>query len=177
MAMTRRKKIKLTHETILNIVEYNKNLGTLTWKKPTGNRAKVGMRVGNICRFHGNEYLQARIQKENFLIHRLIWFIEKGEWPKHQIDHIDGNGLNNKIQNLRDVPVSEQSKNLSRRETNTSGVTGVTWNKNIRKWVAQISVNNEAKYLGKFDLFEDAVKIRKEAEKKYGFHANHDRPK
>lgn len=169
----------LTRERILEIFTYDKDEGTLYWKNPTGNRAKKGMLAGNKCRFHGNDYIQLRVEGNNFLLHRLIWFIEYGKFPKFQIDHIDGNGMNNKIGNLRDVTTQEQCKNLSRRETNTSGVTGVTWNKNLRAWVAQISVDKKAIYLGQFNdpAFEAAVKLRKEAERKYGFHENHDRKK
>lgn len=177
--MKPRKHTKLTREHLLEIFTYDRNAGKVFWKKPTGNRVKPGRAAGNKCRFHGNEYIQVRVQRTNFLMHRLIWFLEYGEFPKGQIDHIDGNGLNNKIENLRDVTVQEQAKNLSRRMTNSSGITGVTWNKNLRAWVAQISVNNQAIYIGHFkdDSFEQAVKARKDAEIKFGFHKNHDRVK
>lgn len=179
MVMTKRKKPKLTRKRLLHIFSYDRDQGRLIWKNPTGNRVKIGAPAGNLCRFHGNDYIQLRVQTQNFLIHRLIWFIEKGSFPKHQIDHIDGNGLNNRIENLRDVTIAEQAKNLSRRETNTSGVTGVVWNKNTRAWIAQISTNGQPVYLGQFTdpAFEKAVKVRKEAEAKYGFHKNHDRIK
>ena len=82
-------------------------------------------------------------------------------------DHIDRNPLNNRRNNLRPATISENSYNKSKYKNNTSGVTGVNWNKNSGKWVAQIQVNNKKMGLGYFNIKEDAIKTRLEAEAKY----------
>lgn len=61
---------------------------------------------------------------------------------------------------LRGKRPSGPSKN------NTSGVSGVTWNKQMEKWTAEITINKKRKYLGTFSRKEDAIKARKDAEKK-----------
>jgi len=65
-----------------------------------------------------------------------------------QIDHHDGNGLNNTRANLRLATQAENARNARRSRSNTSGLKGVTWHKGARKWMAQISVNGSQKYLG-----------------------------
>jgi len=98
----------------------------------------------------------------------------KGPIPKgFEIDHIDHNSLNNRIENLRLVSSRENSMNLPLPKHNTSGRVGITWAKREKKWQAQIGLDYKTIILGHFDKFEDAVAAREAAEKKYGFHPNH----
>ena len=106
--------------------------------------------------------------------HRLAWMYVYGEWPEY-IDHIDGNGLNNRISNLRSVSKEESAKNKPLQLNNNSGCSGVRFYKPLGRWLARINVNGKRVHLGYFDLIEDAVKVRKEAEKKHGYHPNHGR--
>jgi len=96
-----------------------------------------------------------------------------GDWPTGEIDHIDGNGLNNRINNLRDVSRSINAKNISRLKNNTSGRVGVTWDKERSKWSAQSKKNGKCVHLGRFDLLEDAACSRKEYERLNGFTKRH----
>lgn len=83
------------------------------------------------------------------------------------IDHVDRNRLNNTNDNLRYASASENGMNKGIRKDNKSGKVGVHWSKQNNKWCAMIGFNNKHINLGYFDYFEDAVKIRVEAEKKY----------
>jgi hypothetical protein len=84
------------------------------------------------------------------------------------IDHIDNNPLNNRKCNLRIANKSHNAFNVIKlRTNNTSGITGVYYNKLINKWIAAITVNNETIILGSFYNIDDAKQIRKLAEKKY----------
>lgn len=83
------------------------------------------------------------------------------------IDHINHRKFDNRKHNLRECTYSNNNMNRGLHSNNTSGVTGVSWNKNIEKWCATIRINGKQKHLGSFKNFEDAVKIRKEAEEKY----------
>ena len=104
--------------------------------------------------------------------HRVIWLMEKGSWPSY-IDHIDGDTMNNRINNLRNVSCCQNMQNAKFYKNNTSGCTGVYRRKNCNSWISYIRVDNEQVYLGSFQNFHDAVCARKSAELKYGFHPNH----
>jgi len=112
---------------------------------------------------------------QRIMVHHLIWMYMIGEWPKEQIDHINGIPNDNRWCNLREVTSAENQKNMKRPVNNTSGSIGVVRNKAANKWQANIGVNGKSVYLGLFEKFEDAVAARKAAEIKYGFHENHGR--
>jgi len=76
---------------------------------------------------------------------------------------------------LRDVPNGVNAKNTCIDNRNKSGVIGVYRHGQIGKWVAQITLNGKARYLGVFDRIEDAAKARKMAEEEFGYHRNHGR--
>lgn len=97
------------------------------------------------------------------LLHRIITNAKKGEF----VDHINGDKLDNRLSNLRIVTNQQNCMNRKLVSNNTSGVTGVYWNKGMSKWQAQIMYKRKYMYLGCYDNIEDAVKARKDAEKKY----------
>ena len=83
------------------------------------------------------------------------------------IDHKNHKKYDNRKFNLRKASASQNQMNASKRSDNTSGFTGVGWNKDRCRWVAYIAIDGKQKHLGYFDRFEDAVQTRKEAEDKY----------
>ena len=86
-----------------------------------------------------------------------------------QIDHIHGKKSrnDNRKDNLRIVTISQNQMNVPIRIDNTSGITGVTFEKTREKWIANIQCNNKKIYLGQYNDKNTAVKVRKEAEEKY----------
>lgn len=97
-------------------------------------------------------------------MHRLIMgCIDK----KLDVDHINHNTVDNRKENLRIVTRSQNQMNMSGRSNNTSGVTGVTFNKSANKWAVSIQKDRQRIHIGVFDCFDEAVKARKEAEIKY----------
>ena len=135
----------------------------------------VGKVVGSPMK---DGYLRTQILGHKWLVHRLIWRMCTGQWPLHEIDHIDGNTANNALNNLRATTHAENDRNAARRKDNTSGVTGVWWDESAGKWFAYIRYNTQLIRLGKFVDFSAAVAARREAEEMYGFHDNHGtRPK
>jgi hypothetical protein len=77
------------------------------------------------------------------------------------------NPLNNRKINLRNCTIQQNNMNLSLGKNNTSGVIGVCWHSQANKWRAYIMLNRKQISLGVFDDFEEAVTVRKDAEKKY----------
>jgi len=118
------------------------------------------------------------ILNRKYSAHRLSWLYSTGEWPFDEVDHIDGNGTNNKLINLRSVSRLENNKNKRLRTDNKSGRIGVSWHKSKRCWSSKITVERKQIHLGDFNSYSKAVKAREAAEIKYGFHKNHgsDRP-
>lgn len=133
---------------------------------------KAGEVVGWVS---SNEYLNVRVDGLCYLVHRVIWLIVHGEWPKHTLDHINGNTVDNRISNLRDVPHIENCRNTKKRSDNTSGVLGVRWHKRDRKWAANITVSGKLIHIGNFDCKDRATMARWFAEEKHEFHENHGR--
>jgi hypothetical protein len=107
-----------------------------------------------------------------YYVHRLAWIYAHGSIPDC-IDHIDGNGLNNAIDNLRNVSRAENNKNSSLKVTNTSGFPGVFFSKNLSKWCVQVRKNKKTVHVGYFIHKDDAIKARKQAQQEHGYHENH----
>ena len=162
----------LTQKEVKRLFYYDSNSGELTRLIDMGRLAKTGDIAGSKTETPWTSYLFVSIKNKSYAVHRIIWFYMTGEWPD-QIDHIDGNGLNNKWDNLRNVDCKENSRNQKIRKTNTSGVMGVYWNKQNQKWNPRIRVDDQLKHLGYYSDFNDAVAARKNAEVKYGFHPLH----
>lgn len=104
------------------------------------------------------------ITKERVYLHRIIMGVEDAEIV---VDHINHETLDCRRENLRICTKMENNQNKSISDKNKSGVRGVSYCNTYKKWIAQIGVKNKVKNLGYFKNFEDAVKARKKAEKKY----------
>lgn len=119
-----------------------------------------------------NGYLQIGIGGRLHYAHRIIWIYVHGEEPEN-IDHIDGDCLNNRISNLSAVTHLENMRNRKTSRKNTSGVTGVHWAKASRRWIALISDRGKHIHLGCFSTSAEAASAREAAERELGYHANH----
>jgi len=116
------------------------------------------------------------ILNKSYVEHRVIWALYYKEWPSKGlvIDHINGDPFDNRIDNLRLVTHKENAMNTKLASNNKSGISGVSLHVG-GKWQSKITSNGKGYYLGLFSNFDDAVKVRKAAEIKYGFHKNHGR--
>jgi hypothetical protein len=101
------------------------------------------------------------------LLHRVV-AERMGDLPtKRDVDHINGNVLDNRRENLRVVSRAVNMRNFAGlRPNNTSGVVGVSFDKSRGKWVANIKVNNQHVRLGRFETLEAAKAARLEAERR-----------
>jgi len=116
-------------------------------------------------------YVIIKVNKKAYKAHRLAWLYEYREMPSGHIDHVNHDRTDNRIDNLRDVSQAENNKNQRMYHTNTSGVTGVTFQ--YGKWKTRINVDGKRICLGSFVEFSEAVNARKNAEVLYGYHENH----
>lgn len=114
-----------------------------------------------------NGYLVAHVINSNKRIrfHRLIMDCISNHGIL--IDHINHDRLDNRKNNLRMVSYHQNAMNMKRKESNTSGVTGVSWDKEKRKWCATITYNYKTIFLGYYSDFNEAVEAREQAEQKY----------
>ena len=106
-------------------------------------------------------------RRSQFRMHRLIVTRSGAAVDGKQIDHIDGDGLNNCRSNLRVSTTSQNHANRRPNRNNTSGFKGVTWNRRWKKWLAQIEVAGHNYYLGGFDDPCDAARAYNEAALKH----------
>lgn len=112
-------------------------------------------------------YLGICIGPKRWQAHRIAWALHTGEWPKDQIDHINGIKTDNRACNLREATNSQNGKNLKLSKANTSGHKGVCFDKQTGKWRATIRVDGKSISIGRFDSIENAAKARKLAEQQY----------
>lgn len=108
--------------------------------------------------------------------HRLIWLFVLGEWvkyPEFEIDHVNGNRSDNRIQNLRKATKSMNQRNGSMRSNNSSGVIGVNWVTSKQRWIARIWDGPKHRYLGAFVDLAEAAEARARAEREIGYHPGH----
>ncbi len=165
-------------------LRYDRKRGKLFWKLRNiswfktsrswkiWNTKYAGKEAGTV---HSHGYWSFSLLGKVYKRSRVVWYFENGCLPEKFIDHIDGKILDDRYKNLRHVSHQENMKNKKIPSQNTSGVMGVRWKSQMNKWNAFISPNNRQIHLGYFDKKEEAIKARKEAETRYGFHKNHGR--
>lgn len=153
---------------------YDPETGRIFWKvKPKNRPIPVGAEAGSQCK---RGYICIFLNNKSYKAHRIAWCMANPGMhlsDTDEIDHINHVITDNRAVNLRKVTRTQNNRNASRRKDNTSGVTGVYWNKPGGKWRAQIFVDGKYVTLGLYGSLLDAVCARKSAEIRFGFHENH----
>ena len=144
--------------------------GELFWK-----HARRGVSTSKPAgSIYANGYVVITLYGDRYLAHRIVWEMFNGAIDDGmEIDHIDHDTTNNKLSNLRLVSKKVNSQNKSLYKSNQSGVSGVCWHKDAKKWNAYIKIEGKRKSLGYYPDINDAIKARKEAEIEFCFHKNH----
>lgn len=144
----------LTAARLRELLHYDPETGQVVWIKPQSNRVKVGSAAGAKTR---QGYLRVGIDKRDYQIHRVAWALHHGQWPSGVVDHIDGDTLNNRIENLRDVSVSVNMQNRrSATRGSSAGLLGASWHGASGRWHARIKMGGATTSLGYFDTAEAA---------------------
>ena len=121
----------------------------------------------------GKGYRHGSIDYVYVRLHRALWALTYGDWPSGEVDHVNGNRLDNRVENLREVSRSANQRNQRLHKNNTSGRTGISWYKPYAKWRAVINIGGRNKHLGYFDCVEAASAAWEKARAQNGYHANH----
>lgn len=164
---------ELTYERANELLRYEPETGKLYWKVNRGTRGKAGHEAGHVTFLSGIPYIQIGVDGALYSTHRVAWLLHFGKWPEGDIDHINGNGLDNRITNLRDVSRSMNLRNRRRSCNNTSGCIGVHWHKPRRKWQARVGIDGKQKHIGMFDDIEAAEAAVKKFRAKHGYTKRH----
>lgn len=159
----------MNQELLKEYLSYDPDTGDFVWLRDSKARKLKGMKAGYVQ--HG--YLKIQLLKKKYSAHRLAFLYMTGELPPDQVDHINHVKDDNRWCNLRHASYADNAKNHPMQKNNTTGVVGVRWDRFKSLWFAGIKVDGNSIYLGRRkDKFE-AICLRKSAEIKYGFHANH----
>lgn len=159
---------------------------TLVWRErdstefPDASYATAwnGLNAGNpvAIKLGSNGYFAVRFHGRWFAAHRLIWALTFGCWPKGDLDHINGDRTDNRLENLRDVSRQENARNAKLRKDNRSGCVGVRQNKSRNnKWIAEITVDGRRQQVGTFVEKDAAILARQIASEAHGYSARHGR--
>jgi len=141
----------LTSERLREVLHYDPETGVFTGARRRG-KSLPGSVVGGPNK---DGYLRISVDEKLYSAHRLAWLYVYGEFPEHDIDHIDGIRNNNRILNLREVTRSENQQNIYNAYKNSkTGFLGVSQRGN--RFQAQIKINGKRMYLGSFSSPEEA---------------------
>lgn len=151
------------------VFRYDPATGLLRWAKTRPGRGCVaGREAGSIT--HDGRYRTVMLDGCRYYCHRIIWEMHNGPIPGDLcIDHIDGDGTNNTLANLRLVTLSANQRNAKLPKNNRLGIQGVYPKK------GGYEVRAGTTYVGWFSDFFAACCARKSAERSSGFHPNHGR--
>lgn len=149
----------ITQQELKELFSYSEETGLFTRLVRISRRGKTGDIAGCVG---SNGYVNIGIKKKYYFAHRLAWLYFYGEFPKKNIDHINGNPTDNRISNLREATFEENSRNVGITKRNNSGFKGVYFVKKRKKWASRCSLNKKEVYLGSFNTAEDAAKAYQE---------------
>ncbi|HZS57510.1 MAG TPA: HNH endonuclease [Bryobacteraceae bacterium] len=141
------------HDVLIqDLLRYEPETGRLYWR--VGHHRIVAGQIAGSRHLCG--YWSIVVARRRYLAHRIAWFLFYGEWPISRIDHINGDGCDNRIKNLRLATNSENLANGCLRSSNTSGFKGVSYIKAEGRWRSSIMKDGKQHHLGRFDNPEAA---------------------
>lgn len=159
---------ELTQARARSLFNYNPGTGELTWRdRPREDFAtQRGWRVfqtqcaGKVASakavMGANTYLVVRFDGRLHLQHHVIWVYMTGEELECLIDHQDGDGTNNRWDNIRPATYSQNHANRKYQGRTVSGLKGAFYDKKNKRWESRIGLNGKTKFIGRFDTAEDA---------------------
>lgn len=157
-----------TLEQLQELLDVNASTGAVTWRVARNSRGGV-VKPGTPAGWDaGHGYRTVTVMQRDIKLHRLVWLFAHGRWPNGHLDHVNGDRSDNRVANLREASARVNAQNYhGLRRHNTSGVSGVYWDRRRRAWVAQISVDKKHVHLGQFSDKEAAAAAVRAARAKF----------
>jgi len=150
----------LTAQKLRDLFSYDPKIGHLIRKK-TVTCSKAGVPAGTKMK---KGYRRLRVNNEVHLEHRLVWLYVTGEWPKHQIDHINCVKDDNRFSNLREATPAQNKWNMGPRSDKKIGkYKGVYYHRLTGRWEARIMAHGVSHCLGYAATEEEAAEIYRES--------------
>lgn len=142
----------LSFDDLATRYRYNPEDGTFT-RLVSGHGKHAGEIAGTVA---ANGYCFVMVKGRQYLAHRLAWLYVNGAFPEGDIDHINGDKRDNRISNLREATRSQNMCNRRAKPNSRSGIKGVHWHPQARRWRSAIAINGKSKHLGYFDTIDEA---------------------
>ena len=152
-----------SQEYLLKLFSYDPENGELRWRNRWAGKHHAGQLVGR-----SEGYRRINLDKQLYLVHRIIWKLMTGDDPPTILDHIDCNPQNNRWSNLRPATSAENLWNRKTLRNNTSGYPGVSFHEG--KWRARISIAGKPTFLGHFPNPEEAIQAYEAAVHRFRGH-------
>jgi hypothetical protein len=141
---------RLTADAARQVLNYERDTGVFRWLS-----GGPGRSAGSIAGYlSADGYWRVKINYRKYSAGRVAWLMVTGEWPTHQIDHINGNRSDNRWINLREATQSQNGANRSVTGSKSTPIKGVY--RKGRGWESSIQKDGQYKYLGRFRTIEDA---------------------
>lgn len=167
-------------------LSYDSNTGLLVWNERPASHfqdvtkyrrwksQRAGREAGHSCAdTSGKMYTRLSLDGTRYFAHLLIWIMVYGEPPAGEIDHINGDGTDNRVRNLRLTDRKGNNRNRRLMANNKTGVSGISYCPNRNKFRASIRNNNGGSDFKRFSCLLDAVAWRMGKGREYGYHENH----
>jgi hypothetical protein len=143
----------ITQDRLKEVLDYNPDTGVFVYKISTAHRIKVGQVAG----YNHGRYLRIKIDGGDYYLHRIAWLYVHGRFPALFLDHINTDCYDNRICNLREVSDSQNKQNIRKANSvSSTGLLGVSVHKASNKFVAQININGEHRYIGLYKTAQEA---------------------
>lgn len=137
----------LTYERAAELLAYDPETGSLTWRVGRARTAKQGALAGTP---NPAGYLRVKVDGRSHMAHRLAWLLVYGEWPAGSLDHINGQRNDNRLCNLRLADNATNQFNASAHRDSTSGVKNVAWHKQTGLWQVRVQARGINHCFGRF---------------------------
>lgn len=163
----------LDQKTLKELLNYDQETGIFTW-----NKSRIGITTGKVAgTIKPTGYIVILVNRRLYRAHRLAWLYVTGEWPKYEIDHINGDRMNNRFSNLREATKAENNWNKKIRSDSKTGFKNVLsypWG----AFYVRIVANKKTYTFGPYRTKEQAIRIAEEKRKEIhgAFHNCHASP-
>ena len=155
---------KLTAQRLRELLEYDPETGVFKWRIAKRGPARRGSQAGSVAR---DGYVLIGVDGRRYLAHRLAWLHVHGEWPRYEIDHVNGDRADNRLPNLRVATLRVNRSNRRPAQRNSAtGVRGVDYLADRRQYRVRIGINGKRVHGGYHDTLEEAADAAIELRKK-----------